>query len=782
MRCPRRVFVPLLLWLALPGAAPGQGARAGTESYEAVFDEVRNLAPRGDRVATVRNFVLRRDVAEFRLTEGTLQLLTDAGGRTVGAAFVGGGTLSLTPPLEVERAHLRRVMGDSTLDGPIAAVVFIFADSTLPELQRALTFGSGAPAQGAAGHVNDALGFLVDGRERRADATLMSALLNGQANGFFAAYVKRQSGEGVLFSVDPLEVEKISLLRRGRQPGQRVETVCQFQRAEDRRSGTGTAGERPEPLRVEAYRIESAIDGNYKFSAAATVRVTGRQPDTRWARFLLFSELDVDSVVTDGGAPATFFRRDGNTELWIRFDPAVQKGETRAIRVVYHGDLIGYGSAFEDFLPPWWDPARRRMPPMFDRWAYIKATETWYPRHGFWEPFDMDLTFHTPKQFRFASIGRLVESRDSGNVRTTRWVTEMPAQQASFNIGDFDEFEIKDPRIPPVTVQINKDAHNYIASYIPHARNPQQHVGADVANSLSFFTSVFGAPLFQRYYATEIPYFHGQAFPGLIHLSWVTYVGTGETGADESFRAHEMAHQWWGIGVEPAGYRDAWLSEGFAMFAGLWYMQVILRDNEKYFKQLREWRTEIRRQREEAPPIGLGTRMFERRPRDYDLIVYRKGAWVLHMLRNLMLDTRTMNEDAFTRLMQDFYQNHRGGHASTEDFQKVVERHLNRSMDWFFRQWVYGTAVPTYVFAWQTEPQSDGKYRLRLRIRQEDVPDDFAMFVPLLIELAGGHTFVRVNVRGPLTEAQLTVPEEPKRLELNPLESVLAQVRTESWR
>src|SRR3990172_1908575 len=122
MRCPRRVLGSFLLCLALPRAAPGQGIRAGTESYEAMFDELRNLAPRGDRVATVRNLVLRRDVAESGLTEGTPQLLPDGGGRTVGAVFVGGGPLSLTPPLEVERAHLRRVMGDSTLDGPIAEI------------------------------------------------------------------------------------------------------------------------------------------------------------------------------------------------------------------------------------------------------------------------------------------------------------------------------------------------------------------------------------------------------------------------------------------------------------------------------------------------------------------------------------------------------------------------------------------------------------------------------------------------------------------------------------
>src|SRR2546427_7448220 len=51
-----------------------------------------------------------------------------------------------------------------------------------------------------------------------------------------------------------------------------------------------------------------------------------------------------------------------------------------------------------------------------------------------------------------------------------------------------------------------------------------------------------------RSYATEIPYFHGQAFPGMIHLSWATFLSQSDQGSDQSFRAHEMAHQWWGIG------------------------------------------------------------------------------------------------------------------------------------------------------------------------------------------------------------------------------------------
>jgi hypothetical protein len=36
-------------------------------------------------------------------------------------------------------------------------------------------------------------------------------------------------------------------------------------------------------------------------------------------------------------------------------------------------------------------------------------------------------------------------------------------------------------------------------------------------------------------------------------------------------------------------------------------------------------------------------------------------------------------------------------------------------------------------------------------------------------------------VTGPLTETTLDLPAEPKRLELNPLESVLAEVKEESW-
>ncbi|MGH7752254.1 MAG: M1 family aminopeptidase [Gemmatimonadales bacterium] len=777
-------FFPALVPLVAAAQNPSvtlQRERGAT--YEQVFEDLRRMAPRADQVATVRGLVLRRDVAEFRMEDGTLQLLSDVAGRTVAVAFSGRGSWTFAPPLDVERAHLKRVLGDSTVSGPVTAMVFIFTDSTLGELERSVRFAAGSSADGVAGRVGAALDFLVDGRERSTDPTLMWALLDGAVNGFFAAYVKRESGEDLLFEVDPHQVEEIYLFRRGKITGQRIETVCQFQRAEDLRDRASPSTEQRGVFKLEGYRIDAAIDNNYNFSASATVRLTSRRPEVRWVLFQLFSPLEVDSVVTEAGAALAFFRRDRNSDLWVRFDPAVRQGETRAVRVVYHGDVIAHGSVMDQMLPPWWSADRRRMPPMMDNWAFIRNTSTWYPRYSFWQPADMDMTFRTPRGLRFASIGRQVESRTAGDTLITRWVTELPTQQASFNIGELEEFEIRDPRIPPVTVHINREAHRSISALLPHARNPQEWVGTDVANSLSFFSAHFGPPLFQRYYATEIPYFHGQAFPGMIHLSWATFISVADNGSNESFRAHEMAHQWWGIGVEPATYRDAWLSEGFAEFSGLWYMQTALRDNEKYFRQLREARQELHRERNRAVPIGLGLRALESTRGRYDLVVYQKGAWILHMLRNLMVDLRTMSDSAFTAMLRDYYETFRGRSATTRDFQEVVERHVGGPMDWFFDQWVNGTAIPTYAFSWRAEPLPDGRYLLRMRVRQEDTPEHFTMIVPVLVQFAGGgQTIVRVQVRGPLTETQVRVPVEPTRLELNALESVLAEVREERWR
>lgn len=766
--------------------------------YDSVFDQLKSVAPLPTAFAPVKNVVLRRDAMELRLESGTAWLLAPLGQRTIGIAFVGSATLTFEPPLLVEQYNLKRVLGDSSVSGPVTAAAFIFADSTAEELKRQLAFGSQTGTPFGRADVQDAaknaLEYLIDERSHSANPSLMSALLNNQTTGYFAAYIKRARGESVMIEFDPLQAEEVALYRRGKITGQRIETICQFERAADLLSSVSVAAEQPEPLQLDDYAIEATIDGSYKFSAIATQRLVGRPGRERqsWARFILFNELDVDSVTTDKGPPPTYYRHDNEADLWIHFPTPVGPGDSVTVRVAYHGNLIGFGSAIEDFLPSTWNSARRREFPVLDSWAYIKDTGFWYPRYTL-ERLDLaqlskpmqsaplTLTFRTPKKLKFSTIGRLVDSSTTGDITTSRWVSELPNNHVSFNIGKFDQLDIRDPRIPPVTVHVNTEAHNTISRLIPTARHPEEFVGADLANSLSFFSQVFGKPLFSQYYATEIPYFHGQAFPGMIHLSWWTFLGMSTEGEDEMFRAHEMAHQWWGIGVAPASYRDAWISEGFAEFAGMWYMQMVLNDNDKYLKALRRARDNIRRERNKVAPIGLGYRAGESWRGGYALMTYSKGAWVLHMLRNMMLNTRTMDETRFKVMMRDFYETYRGKAASTYDFQRTVEKHVGQPMDWFFNQWVYGTAVPTYTLSWHAETDSTGKPAVRLRVRQSDVPPGFVMYVPVLIKFEEGEAIIRMAVRDALTESLIRLPAQPKDVILNPLESVLADVKTEAW-
>jgi aminopeptidase N len=233
--------------------------------------------------------------------------------------------------------------------------------------------------------------------------------------------------------------------------------------------------------------------------------------------------------------------------------------------------------------------------------------------------------------------------------------------------------------------------------------------------------------------------------------------------------------------VDFASYHDQWLSEGFATFSGLWYLQTVRKDNDRYFRMLHRWRDQILEKNQERAPIWLGYRTESSKDSTgYDVLVYKKSAWVLHMLRIMMLDLKTMNEDRFTEAMRDFYRSYQGKRASTEDFRLVAERHLGADLGWFFDQWIYRTEVPSYRVTYRSEPAEGGKYRVKLQVLQESVSQDFQAYVPVTLDLGKDQVArVRVKVRGPRTDIELPLmPAEPKSLRFNDLDGVLAEVKS----
>ena len=755
--------------LASAGAADPQPAEVNARSYDGLFDELVRMRPRADRAADVSNLVLRRDVAQFTLRSGRLHLLTAVSGRTVGVVFRGAGVFSFVPSSRVERDRLKRLEKADSLDSPFTELLLLFADGTAEELEATLKFGPGPDGDDLRDAIGAGLEFLADEDSRTFDPDFMSAWLNDERSELFFAYVKRQGRDPVAFSINPNELESVRLQSRIKRVGydRHAEVITQFPLKG--RSRSGARGERLRQAEIEHYGLDVSLPptgiGEIGFSATATMRIVADTAVGPWVAFELFEKLKVDSASWDNGEQATVARGKESPLLWVKLDRQIRPGDSRTLKLHYHGDLI---DRYVDFFR-------------------IKSSVAWYPRSLEGRSLaTFDLTFHTGFQYLLASVGDKVDSSRAGRTVRSRWVTPGRIRNASFNLGLFEGYDVQEDGAPPVTVMISEEAHKKVARQYAQQSKMRERVGADVSKSLKFFQEVYGPTPVRRFYATEIPDYHGEAFPGLVHLSWVTFQNTAEEGWDQVFRAHEVAHQWWGIGVDFASYHDQWLSEGFATFSGLWYLQKLRGDNEQYFEILRRWKSSILLRGTEPGPIWLGYRVFATRDDDlddYQTIVYQKGAWVVHMLRVLMLDLKSMNEDRFARTMKDFYQKYEGRRASTEDFRKVVEKHAGVDMGWFFDQFVYGVEIPTYRVAHRVEKTADGQWKVKLRIRPENVPERFRMYVPVTLDLGKKQLArFRVKVEGPLTELERPpVAAEPKKVTFNDLEGVLAEVKSAGW-
>jgi aminopeptidase N len=169
-------------------------------------------------------------------------------------------------------------------------------------------------------------------------------------------------------------------------------------------------------------------------------------------------------------------------------------------------------------------------------------------------------------------------------------------------------------------------------------------------------------------------------------------------------------------------------------------------------------------------------------------LIYPKGAYVLRMIRMMMWD-RQYGDQLFKETMQDFTKTYGGRAASTEDFKATVEKYMTDqmktfgkgSMDWFFNEDVYRTALPSYnLDLADLTTEASGTVTLNLKLRQSGVSDSFRMLVPIYLEMPDGKTFFlgRARIVGNSTYEQKIplkgLKEKPKRAMINYYDDVLA--------
>lgn len=749
-------------------------ARDSTNFYLRLYDQLTSLKPDPEQYSHITNYSLKRDVAEFYLERGDWYFCKPVSGRVIAAVFSGKGIFRYTPPTQIEKDQLFRFYKKDSLNEKFNYLFILFADSTYHEFQKHFPMGVKRAGSKLMRVVENALKYMGRKKEKSFNDEVIKFLLEGDENDLFYAYFGKNVLEPMFFEINPYQEEEVRFMRRKTDDSVNnyTEVINQFHIGRDYQSGLDLSAENKAPIDILSNRIECDVKKDLDIKASAHIRFKSRVENQTYIKFFLFSKLKVDSVSGENGEKLQFFKGKENPRFWIALPAPMPAGETSQITIQYGGKLLKEEN----------------------EWIFIQGPQTWYPTLSNRDTARFDLLFSIPEKYRFVSTGELISADTVDQIVKSHWKPDRPVRSVSFNIGYFKDYRIENDSLPPVTILMAESAHQFMANNnrLYSERNMDKKVGEDIAASLSFFKKVYGDYPVKKFYATEIPYIHGQAFPGLIHLSWLTFLQEDDEGENEIFRAHEVAHQWWGIGVDFKTYHDQWLSEGFAQFSGLWYFQQSVRKEKKFYNVLKEWRQAIISNRkflfssgQEAGPIWMGYRtQSSNTPGDYGLIIYRKSAWVLHMLRMMMMELPSKNDDHFIAMMRDVYQTYLFKKASTSDFQQIVEKHLGMKMDWFFRQWIYGTDIPTYKYSYQIIRTPVGIYTINLKVRQEDCTEDFRM--PVIIKIEFGKDdmeYRRLWIDSAFNKFVLDgFVKKPRKLIFNDLESVLCKIKKERWK
>lgn len=201
------------------------------------------------------------------------------------------------------------------------------------------------------------------------------------------------------------------------------------------------------------------------------------------------------------------------------------------------------------------------------------------------------------------------------------------------------------------------------------------------ADMLTFFGNIAGIPYRGRYSQALVAETIGQEMAGLTLLSERHGRGVLDNPADQALIAHEAAHQWWGALVTCQDWTHFWLNEGFANFMAAAYLQHRFGEA-AYAEQVAGWKQRLDRLRASGTDRPLTFDRWYKPTADDRAVVYQKGAYVLHLLRE------ELGEDAFWSGIRAYTLQHQGGSVTGADFRRAMERSSGRDLSRFFAEWV----------------------------------------------------------------------------------------------
>jgi hypothetical protein len=790
-------------------------ASAGDKSPHELYDQLNAL--RADpttvyEIASTDRVEIRRADIQFSFEQGKLTFLTPLDGRVTGAVFSGRGHVLAAPRDPTEKQQMARFLGAPILDQEFTDVCLRFTDDTAAELLHEFQEAKISPYQDTefASRWNTVLAAV----NRVQSLRILFGNLSSSSKPYFYAGI-----EGLTLGAFDVIVDL-----------QRPEAVAMGQ---PKTSGARTfydvwasypvPGALPHAPSFQAldYEINTSILADTSLDAKTDLRMRAEVSGERVLMFQLARALNVESVTGERGESLAYFQNEGmnlqdrnlhgGDYLFVVLPAPSESGAEFTLHFHYRGNVIenaGNGVLFVD------------------------AREGWYPHYG--GPADFasyDLTMRWPRKLRLVATGTKRDEHEEGEFRVGRWQTEKPISVAGFNLGDYVstslvsetrsvdvyanrqlerslDSRLEVPQLAPrISSPLGGEGRTSInamevAPPPPRPTDALKLLGREIEDSIRFYEALSGPFPYPKLSVSQIPGTFGQGWPGLLYLSTYSYLpaeaqlraGLSENGQEhftELVPFHEVAHQWWGNVVGWDAYRDQWIDESIANYFALLFADTQKRTDHslhvwlsRYRQNLVEKLPNAQESHSEIGALELGGRLSSSKsPAGFEQVIYGKGAWVIHMLREMLRQAGAKNPDArFDALLHTLVTKYAYRALSTPDLQHEVEAVMTpsmdleggRSMEWFFEQWVRGTGVPKYRVEFSVHAGEKG-YVVRGKLYQDDVPRSFIAPVPLYAGSSAAHaTFLGVVVAaGPETSFHFTTQIAPRKILIDPQMTLL---------
>jgi Peptidase family M1 domain len=746
-----------LVFAASVSNAQSTPARAGPNS-DPVYRQLRNITV-GTESVSVANFVLKRDAATFHLHSGTVCFVPPVNGKITGAVFLGDGNMTLDAPNDTERRSLRLLTNSAEFNEPFERLVFRFTDSTYDEIRKAGTSSNEACDSGPLKDSQNAMRYKI---HYNLDARILEDVLRPEPGGLFVAFVHGDHYDGkLLYVIDPNGAPDVSPqeVELSTYDENKSGVWTAFAMSNDYRTKLGAGAVAPAQIDVVNQNLDTAIEGSARLSGKAQTTFVAVRGGSRVFPFDLFPSLRVESVVGAGGQPLSFIQEDKNADadFYVILPKPLAQGESYTMTTTYEGKGAVQNTGNGNYFPV--------------------ARDDWYPANanaGLGDYASFHMIFRIPEGMKMAASGNLISEKTEDGHDVTEWRSAVPQPLAGFQFGRMkeDDAKLTSPDFL-VAAYANEDPPDWARDLQGGTMGNLNTTSmmkvplSQAAYAVKLYTDYFGALPFKRLSITQqTACTYGQSWPELVWLPVCAFYDLtvrhqlGLDWADNGYwdvvTPHEVAHQWWGQLVGFDSYRDQWMSEGFADFsASLFLERAYGKDSAKmYAKFWNDERKSLVAKNQygfraiDVGPLTLGYRLNNSKTgfNIYRDLIYPKGAYILQMIRMMMWNPHSGDQD-FKAMMHDFTSTYGGRTANTEDFKAMVEKHMtadmnaagNGKMDWFFNEYVYGTALPSYELNAGFTKAPDGNTLFSFHLTESGVDPSFRMVLPVYIELADGH-------------------------------------------